>query len=579
MSERADAVIVGLGSAGGIMAERLADAGLKVVGLEKGPDYAQEDFEIKHDEIRYYQRGAIVAGTSTDPVTWRATSRDTARVLPWSAGPLGIDEPLYGLPSIGTGGGTLHWGCAAYRFRAADFRMRSAIVERFGEDALPSDTTLADWPLTYAELEPYYDRAEYDQGVAGRAGNLAGEIRDGGNPFESPRARDYPMPPVQQGAGDHLFVEATTRLGFHPFRQPLALNSVEYQGRSACVNCGFCHGYPCHVQAKSTTQVTSIPRAKATGNLDVRPFARVCRIHRDSCQRRVTGVSYFDASGRVRQVGADVVILAAYSLENVRLMLLSGIDANGQVGRHFMTHNFGWTTSILPEWTNPFIGTFNASSAIDDLTSEIVPDNDRGVVWGAPIISVTGDLQPIEAFHNMPAHAPRWGQGLKDWMRDHYRRLHRMYSQTTNFPSARHFCDLDPNVKDKWGQPALRITHEWEDIDADAVEFLNTFKARIAEEMGALDVWQDGGRPPYHLSTHDVGVHRMGDDPATSVTDRHGAVHECDGLYAVGGGGFPSYGGYNPNLTIQAMAYWSAEALRRKMGISPDPGLRSRQSD
>src|SRR4051812_34095559 len=103
--------------------------------------------------------------------------------------------------------------------------------------------------------------------------------------------------------------------------------------------------------------------------------------------------------------------------------------------------------------------------------------DDRGVVWGAPIISVSGDLQPIEAFHQMPAHAPRWGQGLKDWMRENYRRLHRMYSQTTNFPSPRHYCDLDPTVKDKWGQPALRITHEWDEIDARTVDYLGTFKS------------------------------------------------------------------------------------------------------
>jgi gluconate 2-dehydrogenase alpha chain len=566
MTDAADAIVVGLGSAGGILAERLTGAGLRVVALEKGPDYEQADFEIKHDEIRYYGRGAIVANTSTDPVTWRPASDRTARVLPWSAGPLGTDEPLYGLPSIGTGGGTLHWGCAAYRFREAEFRMRSAIVERFGAGALPEDTTLADWPIAYADLEPYYERAEYEQGVAGEAGNLRGTIQPRGNPFESPRASEYPMPPVQQCAGDHRFVEATRRLGYHPFRQPLAINSVEYGGRAACVNCGFCHGYPCHVGAKSTTQATSIPRARATGNLDLRPFSRVFRIHRDA--QRVTGVSYFDADGAVREVHAPLVVLTAYALENVRLLLLSQINRNGQVGRHFMTHNFGWATSVLPERTNPFMGAFNGSSAIDDLTSERVPDNDRGVVWGAPIISVTGDLQPIEAFHNMPPHAPRWGQGLKDWLRDNYRRLHRMYSQTTNFPSPRHHCDLDPHVKDRWGQPALRITHDWDDIDARTVEFLGTFKRRIAEEMGALDFWQDGGRPPYHLSTHDVGVHRMGEDPATSVTDRYGEVHECPGLFAVGGGGFPSYGGYNPNLTIQALAYFSADALLDRLGAA-----------
>ncbi|HEV2033420.1 MAG TPA: GMC family oxidoreductase [Candidatus Dormibacteraeota bacterium] len=563
-----DAIIVGLGSAGGVLAERLTSAGMRVLALDKGPDYTQDDFEIKHDEIRYYQRNAIVAGVGTDPVTWRATANDVARVLPWSAGPLGIDEPLYGLPSIGTGGGTLHWGCAAYRFREADFTMRSSIEERFGHSALPKDTTIEDWPIRYSDLEPHYDRVEWEQGVSGKAGNLSGEIQSGGNPFEAPRARDYPMPPLRACAGDHRFVEACVRLGYHPFRQPVAINSTEYRGRPACVYCGFCHGYPCHVKAKSTTQVTSVPAARATGNLEVRPFSRVFAIQRTGRSNRVAGVSYFDSGGRVHEVQAEFVFLTAYALENVRLMLVSGINENGQVGRNFMTHNFGWFASVLDEWTNPFMGPFNSSSAIDDATSELVPDNDAGVLWGSPIISVTGDLQPIEAFHLMPAHAPRWGKEFKEWLRGNYRRLHRMYSQTTNFPSPRHYCDLDPNVKDKWGQPALRITHDWDPHDVHAVELLGAIKARISKEMGALDSWQDSPRPPYHLSTHDVGVHRMGEDPARSATDVYGEVHECPGLFAVGGGQFVTYGGYNPNETIQALAYWSAEGLLGKLGGS-----------
>jgi gluconate 2-dehydrogenase alpha chain len=566
MSERYDAIVVGLGAVGGIMAEQLTTAGLKVLAFEKGPDYTQDDFEIKQDEIRYYVRNAIVAGVSTDPVTWRATSSDIAKVLPWSAGPLGTDEPLYGLPSIGTGGGTVHWGCAAYRFREADFRMRAAIVERYGAAALPADTTLVDWPIAYADLEPYYDKAEWEQGVSGSAGNVGGEIQPDGNPFEAQRSRDYPMPPVQQCAGDHRFVEATRRLGYHPFRQPLALNSEEYRGRPACVNCGFCHGYPCHVKAKSTTQVTSVPVAKATGNLSVRPFSRVVRIDRDIASGRVCGVTYIGSDGALHEARAELVILSAYALENVRLLLVSGINANDQVGRNFMTHNYGWFTSIVPEWTNPFMGAFNGSSAIDDFTSELVPDNDAGVMWGSPVISVTGDLQPIEAFHNMPATAPRWGADLKSWLRDNYRRLHRMYSQTTNFPSPRHYCDLDPTVTDRFGQPALRVTHDWDEHDVRAVELMGTIKRRIAEEMGALESWMDPARPPYHLSTHDVGVHRMGEDPATSVTDSFGEVHECPGLFAIGGGQFPSYGGYNPTLTLQALAYRSADHLRERLG-------------
>lgn len=568
MTERVDAVVVGLGAAGAIVAERLAAAGLRTVGVEKGPDYSQQDFELKHDEIRYYQRNAIVAALSKDPVTWRPTSRDRARVAPWSAGPLGVDEPLYGLPSIGTGGGTIHWGAADFRFREADFRMRSTIVERFGENALPADTTLADWPIEYQDLEPYYDRVEWEQGVSGVAGNVGGELREGGNPFEAPRARDYPMPPLRPGAADRRFVDACRRLGSHPYPIPTGINSEPYRGRAACVYCGFCHGFPCHVGAKSTTQVTSVPLAKASGNFEVRPFSRVFRVDRDPSSGRVAGVSYFASDGQVREVRAEIVVLACYAFENARLLLASEINENGQVGRHFMTHNYGWCTSILPEWTNPFIGPLTAASVIDDFTSELVPDNDIGVVWGSPVLSVTGDLQPIEAFHLMPRWGPRWGRDLKEWLRENYRRLHRMYSQTSSLPSPRYFCDLDPNVRDAFGQPVLRITHDWDEIDVRTVAYLARIKRRIAEEMGALDYWEDSPEPPYHMTTHDVGVHRMGEDPQTSVTDVYGEVHECPGLYAIGGGQFPSYGAYNPTLTIQALAYWSAEHLLWQRGSS-----------
>jgi len=561
MTERTDAIVVGLGASGAIIAEKLATAGAKVIGFDKGAHFSEEDFRFKHDELRYYSRGALVPDMSVNPITWRAADRHEASILPWASGPAGSSEPLFGLPSYGTGGGSVHWGGLSWRFRQADFRMRSAIIERFGQDALPEDTTLVDWPISYEDLEPYYDCVEWEQGVSGQAGNVNGEILEGGNPFESPRKRGYPMPPLRRGAADARFVEAGKRLGYHPFPQPAAIASVDLNGRSACVYCGFCHGFPCHVNAKTSTQVTSIPTALATGNLEIRPFTRVFQVNRDSTRRRVVGVSYFDADGRVRELEADVVVLAAYSLENTRLLLVSGINENGQVGQHFMTHNFGWFNGILPEWTNPFMGPLTAASTIDDVTSELIPDNEEGVLWGSPIISFPGDIQPIEAVHNMSPTAPRWGEGFKDWLRENYRRLFRMYSETTNFPSQRHYCDLDPKITDPFGQPALRVTHDWDERDIKSVKVLSKIKRAIAEEMGMIEWWEHSPAPFYHLGTHEVGTHRMGEDPSTSVVDPFGESHECKGLYVVGGGQFPSYGAYNPTETIQALAYFTADHL------------------
>jgi gluconate 2-dehydrogenase alpha chain len=565
MTDNADAVVVGLGASGGIIAEQLATAGMRVIALDKGAAYTPEDFRFKHDELRFFTRMGISPHMGTDPMSWRANESDRARVFPWAVPPLGLG-PLFVPPSIGTGGGTVHWAAWAWRQREADFRMRSAIVERFGADALPEDTTLVDWPLTYADLEPYYDRVEYEQGVSGQAGNVGGEIVEGGNPFEAPRRRGYPMPPLHPGAANGRFVDAARRLGLHPFPAPAGIATEDYDGRSACVYCGFCRDFRCHVNAKTSTAVTSIPRALESGNLEIRAFARVFRVDRG--RDRVAGVSYYDADGTEREVRAPLVFLACYALENARLLLVSELNGSGEVGRNFMTHNYGWFTGTLPEWTNPFMGPAVASSVVDDLTSELVPDNDDGVLWGTPIIAFTGDVQPIEAARNLPPDVPRFGQGLKDWLRDNYRRLFSMYSQTPTFPSRRFSCDLDPHVRDRYGQPALRITHDWVRHDLEATELIQRVKRDLAREMGMLTFWEAPLAPPYHLSTHEVGTHRMGEDPATSVVDRFGECHELPGLYAVGGGQFPTYGAYNPTVTIMALAYLTADRVVETVGAT-----------
>jgi gluconate 2-dehydrogenase alpha chain len=556
-----DAIVVGLGAAGGIIAEQLARAGLKVTALDKGPHYPEDYFRFKHDEIRYYTRGSLVPHLSTDPITWRARDGDTATLLPWASGPLGTSEPLHLPPSIGTGGGTLHWGGACWRFRQADFCMRSTILQRFGKDALPTDSTMVDWPVTYQDLEPYYDRVEWELGVSGQAGNIGGERIPGGNPFEEPRNRGYPMPPLHSTAGTGRFVEATERLGYHPFPQAAAIASVDYKALKPCVYCGFCHGYPCHVGAKQSTHVTSIPGALATGNLRILPFSRVYRVNRESPSGHVTGLSYFDAGGHARELTADLVVLACFALENSRLLLLSGIDGNGQVGKHFMTHCFGWFTGVVPEWINPFMGPLVAAHIVDDLTSELIPDNDDGVLWGSPLTSFPGDTQPIEAARNLPPTLPRWGLELKHWLSNNYRRLFSMHTQTPSFPYREGYCDLDTHVKDPYGLPALRITHDWMPHDIKALQFFSRVRRRIADEMGMEEYWEEACPPPYHLSTHEVGTHRMGLDRTASVVDPFGECHHCKGLYVVGGGQFPTLPAYNPTETIQALAFLTADRI------------------
>ncbi|MFT4081591.1 MAG: GMC family oxidoreductase [Nocardioides sp.] len=561
MPDRSDAIVVGLGAAGAIMADRLTAAGMRVLALDKGDNHLDRELWSTHDELRMYVRGDMLPTMRTDPLTWRADHTTSARVLPWAGTLYPHADPHHLPPSLGTGGGTVHWTGASWRFREADFRMRSTVRERYGASALPTDTDVVDWPLSYADLEPYYDLVEHELGVSGAAGNIRGRTQPGGNPFEAPRQGDYPMPPLRRAAADRLFVEAATRLGYHPFPQPAGIASVPFRGRPACTYCGFCHGYPCHTGAKSSSLVSSLPAALATGRLDIRTGCRVTRVRMDRQGRRIAGVDYLDESGRGRVADAQLVLLACYTLENTRLLFLSGIHCGGLVGRWFMTHNYGRLTGTLSEPTNGFMGAQAAASVFDDVTSELIPDNPEGALWGSPVISVPGDFQPIEAAHMRPATVPRHGWPLKEWLRDNFSRLFAICSQTANLPGAAGWCDLDPQVRDPAGLPALRITHRWTAADLAAAAFMMRIKRKVADEMGWVERWEDDLSPRYHVSNHDAGTYRMGEDPHASVVDPYGELHTCRGLYVLGGGQFPTFGSYNPTETIQALSYRTADHI------------------
>src|SRR3989442_1207996 len=226
-TERTDVVIVGMGAAGGILAAELGKAGMKVIGLERGPRLSTADFSA-HDELRYLQRRDLRPDVKRQPVTWRRNANEQANPLPR------LD---YGNQA---GGGTVHYGAVSWRFHEDDFRARSQTIERYGASAIPHDCSVIDWPLGYAELEPYYDRAEYELGVSGKAGNLQGRRIEGGNIFEAPRQREYPLPPLFVDNSALIFEAAAKQLGYHPFATPRAIISQPYKGRAGWAYCGFC---------------------------------------------------------------------------------------------------------------------------------------------------------------------------------------------------------------------------------------------------------------------------------------------------------------------------------------------------
>lgn len=561
--KHADVVIVGMGAAGAIVARELAEAGFEVLGIDKGPYYHSDDFWLKFDELRYSVRGGLSPTMDTDPVTWRPNESTPSAILPWAVGPQALN-PLWLPPSVGVGGGSIHWACWSWRQRREDFRQRSIWIERYGEESLPEGSHVVDWPIGYDDLESYYDRVEYETGVSGQAGNINDETQEGGNPFESPRSRPYPFPPLRPSAANPVFVDAAEKLGYHPFPAPAAIISEDWGERKACVYCGFCRDYGCHVGAKTTTLDTMLPPALETGNLNLLTNCRVQRINVDP-EGLARSVSYVDAKGEQHEVSGDLVVLSAYSLENTRLMLVSGLNQNGMVGKRFTIHNYGWFSGTLPEETNVYAGPAVAGYAIDDTNADIIDRSELGFLGGTPVMFFGGDTQPIEAATIlMPPDVPVWGKEYKEWLRHGYRHLFGMFSQMPSLPVENNFVDLDPKVKDPWGQPALRITHDWGENDRKGALWLNQIKQQIADEMGATKTWEAPLLPPYHVTTHEMGTHVMGDDPSEAVVNRYCQSHEVSNLFLVGGGVFPTYNGYNPTETIQAIAFWAADHIKRE---------------
>src|ERR1051326_7755030 len=297
-TEKTDVVIVGVGAAGGILAAELGKAGMKVIGLERGPRLATKDF-APQDELRYFQRQDLRPDPKRQPVTWRPNPN--ARATP-------LGSLSYGNQA---GGGTVHYGAVSWRMHEDDFRARSQTIARYGASAIPQDSSLADWPVSYADLEPFYDKAEYELGVSGKAGNPQGRKIDGGNVFEAPRRRDYPLPPLLADQAGVLFEAGARKLGYHPFSTPRAILSQAYQGRSSCTYCGFCQAFGCHACAKSSILVTKLPEADATGNLKLLTGTMCYHVNSDS-SGRVTGVSYYGPNGSTNTIEAEIVVLGTF---------------------------------------------------------------------------------------------------------------------------------------------------------------------------------------------------------------------------------------------------------------------------
>lgn len=569
-TERTDVVIVGVGAAGAIIAAELAQAGMRVIALERGPRHVQADFKAM-DELRFFQRQDTRPNPKRQPVTWRPNA--DARATP-------LRVLNYGNQA---GGGSVHYGAVSWRFHEDDFRARSHTIERYGAKAIPEDTSLADWPLTYAELEPYYDKAEYDLGVSGKAGNINGMIVEGGNPFEAPRKREFPLPPLHDDQAGRLFDEAANKLGYKPFSSPHAIISRDYKGRAACTYCGFCQGFGCYNGAKSSTLVTHLPLADATGNFRLITLAMVYRVNSDN-SGRATGVSYYGPDGSDNTIEAEIVILAPFVFDNTRLLLLSktakfpnGLaNSSGHVGKHFMAHIAPRVFAAFDDrYVNNYMGPNAQKHSFDEFNGDNFDHKDVGFIRGSNIAVATAGLEggPIASAMGLvpPPGTPTWGAAYRDFFSKYFARHLVLLSEIENLPYPDHTIDLDPDVKDAWGLPAPRVTYDWHRQNENKqVEFIQPKLDELARAMGATHVWRaplGAGQP----GPHPQGGTRMGNNPRTSVVNMYSQSWDVPNLFIVGSSTNPSMSGFNPTLTIQALAYMTSDAIANRYRKTPGP--------
>jgi len=577
-----DAVLLGVGLVGTILGRELTRAGLKVVGLERGgPQFTVPDFQGPeiHDELRYAIRKALMQDNVKEPLTFRNNS--SQRALP-------IRRWASFLPGSGLGGAAVHWNGQTYRFQDTDFRAYSHNVERYGKNFVPQDVLLQDWGVTAAEMEPYYDRFEYLLGVAGKAGNIKGQKIDGGNPFEDPRARDYPTPPMKEPYGSAMFRKAAASLGYHPYPQPSSNMSQPYTNPEGvqlktCMFCGFCERFACEHYAKSSPQTILLPVLLKDPNFTLRTGAQVQKINLDSSRKHATGVTYIDAAGREFEQPAKLVIVGTFALNNVRMLLLSGIgkpydpkSGKGTVGRNYAYQTVSGVQVFYDEKVNinPFMRSGACGTVISDFVSDNFDHGPHGFIGGAYIGEVMSHGRPIE-FHPTPPGTPAWGADWKKAVIKHYNHTASLTIHGSSIASPNNYLDLDPTYKDAWGNPVLRMTFEFPQNDVKMSAYITQKAIEIGKAMGGTQVHGAPRKGPYDVTeyqtTHNTGGTVMGSDPSTSVVNRYLQSWDVPNVFVIGASNFPQNASYNPTDTVGALAYWAADAITKQYLKSPGP--------
>ncbi len=536
-----DVLVIGSGAGGGSIAHVLTRNGQNVLVLEAGSNWFSglddptqpPSTVLANDEIKLASRRFINPDPVVEPRTWRTAPSDGDRTFVGDVNPL---------PKT-VGGGAVHADLKMPRFIPTDFQLGTLL------GAVPG-ASFADWPLGYAELEPFYAYAETIAGVQGKAG---------ASPSEGPRSTDYPMPPGLAMYCSQLVSAGLTKLGYTPFPYPTAVNSRPYDGRPACVDCGFCSGFGCPSNAKGSPPVTTLRRALTSGSCLLLPGTRAIRLLMNGAKDAVVGVEAIDPSGAHQTFTADRYVLAASPIEDARLLLLSdpggaGVgNSSGQVGRNLTFHLQTVAFGIFEERLHGHRG-----RAVDTGFADFrgVPGDPNRPLGG--IVEISAGEGPVaeaqfysQIFQILGFDGPRFKRLMRQSPgRD---RSVVLVLQAEDAPQATNRVDLDPAVRDLDGLPVARVTYANHQFELDARDF---YSPKLIDILGAAGARWAAIAPQDSIpqSAHVMGTLRFGADPATSVCDADGRFHDVGNLYAADGALFPTSSGFNPTLTIMALA-------------------------
>lgn len=578
---KTDILLVGLGWTSSVMAMELVDSGLQILALERGEDRNTiPDFALPKiaDELTYAVRLNLMQNLSGNTVTVRRNSQETA--LPYRS--MGAF-----LPGTGVGGSGVHWGAYTFRPMPEELQLRSYIENKFGKNIIPADMTIQDYPISYDELEPYLTRFEQIVGVSGIGGNIRGEAQSGGNPFEGYRSAPLPLPPLKKTYNVSLFEKTVKTMGYHPYPTPAGIASTAYTNPygmqlGPCNFCGFCDHYGCLNYSKASPQTCVLDALKHRKNFNYKTGCEVTRINLNEAGDKATGVTYIDSQGNEVEQPADLVILGAFPLTNVRLMLLSGVgkpydpDKNtGMIGRNLAYQSTGGVSlTFIDKNFNSFIGAGANSVGIDDFAINQIDFKKEGFIGGAIIKTSQSGSGPIKGTP-VPKGTPEWGSAWKKAVKENYSRTMKVSVHGSNMSYRQNYFDLDPTYKDRHGDPLLRMNFNWHDNDMKMLQFMKNKTEEIAQQMNPTDFhssFKDVGAQfdvrPYQ-TTHIVGGAIMGSQPTNSAVNKYLQSWDVSNLFVLGASAFPQNIQYNPTGLVGALTLYSAKAIREKYLSSP----------